>query len=139
MHAFGIELRAVFCYLKNMQWLIILLQCILAIAMLDVWVIRYNRPGLVRGGNAKTMPEEFKVYNLPDWFRDLVRILKLTFGAMMILGIWWHTFAVIAGLGLAILMLGAVTMHLKVKDPFYKLLPSFCFGVICLIIANNYW
>ncbi len=38
--------------------------------------------------------------------------------------------AVMAGL-----MLGAVTMHFKVKDPPKKALPAFCLLVLCFVVA----
>ena len=122
-----------------MSWLIICLQCSIALAMLDVWLIRYNSPGFSRGGSAKTMAEEFKVYNLPDWFRDLIRFLKLSLGFLMLVGIWWPFSAFTASTGLAVLLVGAMVMHLKVKDPFYKLLPSSFFGSICVIICIYHW
>ena len=122
-----------------MSWLIICLQCLIALAMLDVWLIRYNSPGFSRGGNAKTMAEEFKVYNLPDWFRDLIRFLKLSLGFLMLVGIWWPFSAFVAATGLAVLLVGAMVMHLKVNDPLYKLLPSSFFGSICAIICIYHW
>ena len=122
-----------------MGLLVTLIQLFVAIAMLDVWLIRYNSPGRFRGGEAKTMVEEFQVYGLPDWLRQVVRVLKLSFGALMVIGIWVPELAVLAGIGLAILMVGAVSMHLKVKDPLYKALPSFSFLVLSLAVAYYHW
>ena len=92
--------------------------------MFDVWLIRYDKPQRARGGDAKTMIEEFRVYGLPDWFRNLIRVLKLSFGTLMIVGIWIPTAALVAGSGLAVLMAGAIAMHIKVKDPALKSLPA---------------
>jgi len=111
------------------------IQAFLAAAMFDVWLFRYRTPGIFRGGDAKTMEEEFEVYGLPDWFRSLMRILKLTAGVLMIIGIWFNLVALIAGVGLAVLMGGAVSMHIKVKDPLYKAIPSFSFFLMCLLVA----
>ena len=54
--------------------LLIGVQGFIAAAMFDVWLFRYNRPLLARGGDAQTMVEEFRVYGLPDWLRQLVRV-----------------------------------------------------------------
>jgi len=116
-----------------------IIQIFIACAMLDVWLIRYNRPGVFRGGDAKTMAEEFKVYGLPDWFRHFIRVAKLSAGAAMIAGIWLPSVAVVAGIGLAVLMAGAVTMHIKVRDPFYKAFPSSLFLVLSLVVAYFRW
>lgn len=118
-----------------MELFLILTQIFIACAMLDVWLIRYNRPGVFRGGEAKTMAEEFEHYGLPVWFRNFIRVSKLSAGAMMIIGIWIPPVAVIAGAGLAVLMAGAVAMHVKVKDPLYKALPSSAFLVLSALVA----
>lgn len=112
-------------------------QIFLAAAMFDVWLFRYRTPGIFRGGDSQTMEEEFRVYGLPDWFRTLVRVLKLGAGVLMIVGLWSVPVAFIAGVGLTVLMGGAVSMHIKVRDPLYKSIPSFSFFVLCLLIA--YW
>ncbi len=122
-----------------MQWFLVISQAFIACAMLDVWLIRYNRPGIFRGGQAKTMAEEFEHYGLPVWFRNLIRVSKLSLGAMMILGVWQPLVAVIAGIGLAFLMAGAVSMHLKVRDPLYKALPSSTFLVLSVLVAYFQW
>lgn len=118
-----------------MNSLLIILQIILAGAMLDVWLIRYNRPGVFRGGDARTMAEEFRVYGLPDWFRNLIRILKLSCGACMLIGIVYPPVAGWGALALAGLMTGAVSMHIKVRDPVYKALPAMTFLVLSLAVA----
>ena len=122
-----------------MDLVTILIQVFIACAMLDVWLIRYNRPGVFRGGDAKTMAEEFEVYGLPVWFRNFIRVAKLSAGAAMIVGIWIPVAAVVAGIGLAVLMAGAVTMHIKVKDPIYKAFPSSLFLVLSLVVAYVKW
>lgn len=42
--------------------------------------------------------EEFKVYGLPDWLRDSVGILKMTFSLMLLIGIEREPIAVAGGL-----------------------------------------
>jgi hypothetical protein len=67
-----------------MSYFVVSFQFFIFVAMLDVWLIRYNKPVLMRGGNAKTMKDEFKLYGLPDWFRNLMRTLKLLCGFLMV-------------------------------------------------------
>lgn len=115
--------------------LLIIIQVFIAVAMFDVWLFRYNRPLRARGGDAKTMVEEFKVYGLPDWLRQLVRALKLGCGALMIVGIWFPSAAFAAGAVLSGLMAVAITMHIKVQDPAYKSLPAALFLVLSFYVA----
>jgi hypothetical protein len=119
--------------------LLTLIQIFIACAMYDVWLFRYDKPQRARGGDAKTMVEEFRVYGLPDWFRNLVRVLKLSFGTLMVAGVWSATVALVAGVGLAALMGGAIAMHIKVKDPIYKALPATTFFLLSCFVAYAHW
>jgi len=112
-----------------------LLQIFLAIAMYDVWLFRYRTPGCFRGGNSTTMEEEFKVYGLSDSFRRLIRVLKLTAGTLMVVGIWYDPIAFLAGVMLGFLMFGALAMHIKVKDPLFKAIPATSFFLMSVLVA----
>ena len=122
-----------------MSYLPTFAQVFIAIAMFDVWLLRYNRPQRARGGNATTMAEEFAVYGLPVWFRNVIRVLKLASGTLMILGIWNDRLAVIAGVSLVVLMGGAIAMHIKVRDPLYKSIPATTFFLLSAYVAYTHW
>ena len=107
-----------------MQDLTIILQALVAASVIFVWVVRYDN-----------IVQEFKQYGLPDWLRDLVGILKLTFALLLLLGIQRSSLAVIGGLGVAGLMCCAFAIHLRVKNPAFKMLPSLALLVLSLIIA----
>jgi hypothetical protein len=114
-------------------------QAFIAIAMFDVWLLRYDRPQRARGGDAQTMAEEFRVYGLPDWFRNVVRVLKLTAGTLMVVGIWLPQAALVAGIALVILMGGAILMHIKVRDPLFKSIPATTFFVLSGLVMLDHW
>ena len=114
-------------------------QAFIAIAMFDVWLFRYDRPQRARGGDAQTMAEEFRVYGLPDWFRNVVRVLKLAAGTLMVVGIWSPQAALVAGMALVILMGGAILMHIKVRDPLYKSIPATTFFVLSGLVMLDHW
>jgi len=107
-----------------MHSLTISLQALVATSIFFVWVVRY--------GNVM---EEFKHYGLPDWLRDLVGILKLTFSLMLLIGIERKSLAVAGGLGIALLMGCAFVTHLRVKNPLFKMLPSLTLLVLSIVIA----
>lgn len=121
-----------------MNTLTVFFQLFLGIAMWDVWMFRYRTPGIFRGGDSTTMEEEFKVNGLSDSFRKLIRILKLSAGTLVIAGVWMDIAALIGGMMLVFLMAGAVSMHIKVKDPLYKAFPSFSFLLMSIWIAWYY-
>tara|TARA_R110002051_G_C8769157_1_gene503148 strand:- start:9809 stop:10171 length:363 start_codon:yes stop_codon:yes gene_type:complete len=118
-----------------MQYITIALQCIVAFSILNVWLLQYNKPTQWRGGNAKTIIEEFKVYGLPIWMCYVVGTLKVALAIGLLASIWYPELQQIAALGLAALLLGSIVMHLKVKDPLKKSFPAFLFFSMCLVIS----
>lgn len=114
---------------------ILIIQVVIALGILNVWLLRFGKSTEWRGGAAMTMNEEFAVYGLPGWSVQVVGFLKLLCAACLIVGIWFPALTQPAAIALAILMLGAVTMHVKVKDPVKKSLPALTMLVLCLIVA----
>ena len=58
-----------------MEYLIIVLQLVVALGILNVWLLRSRRSTPFRGGDAKNMHEEFAAYGLPYWFMCVVGVL----------------------------------------------------------------
>lgn len=112
-----------------------IIQVVIALAILNVWLLRYGKATNYRGGNARSLKEEFAVYGLPGWFMGVVGFLKVLLAALLIAGIWFPPVTKPAAAGMAVLMLGAVSMHVKVKDPLKKALPALGMFGLCLIVA----
>ncbi len=117
-----------------MQLVINIIQVIIALGIFNVWLLRRDKSTNWRGGNATTMKEEFAVYGLPGWSVNVIGGLKLLFAALLIAGIWYPGLTQPAAAGVAILMLGAIAMHIKVKDPLQKSLPAFTMMALSLVI-----
>jgi hypothetical protein len=98
-----------------------IIKTIIATSIFFVWVVRYRE-----------IIEEFKFYNLPPWLRDLVGILKLSFAFMLFSNDIYVT--ILGALGIVFLMIAAIYTHIRVKNPFYKMLPAFGLIVLNLII-----
>lgn len=113
-------------------------QLLIAIAMVDVWILRYDKPLRARGGDAQTMVEEFRVYGLPDWFRNLTRVLKLSAAALLVAGLAYDWAAFAGGVLLVGLMGGAVAMHVKVSDPLLKSVPAAFFLALSGFVAYGH-
>ncbi len=107
-----------------MQNLAIFLQALVAATVFFVWVVRYAN-----------IVQEFQAYGLPDWLRDLVGILKVTFSLMLLIGIERRLFAVVGAIGITILMGAALVTHLRVKNPTFKMLPSLTLLIFSTVIA----
>ena len=118
-----------------MDWIKIALQIIIGVTIFNVWIVRFGMPTKWRGGNSNSMKEEFEAYGLPSWFMTLIRFLKLTLALLLIVGIFVPVLIKPAAIFMAILMLGAIAMHIKLKDPMIKSFPAFSMLVLsCILI-----
>ena len=118
-----------------MNYILIALQCIVALSILNVWLIQNKKETPWRGGNATTIVEEFNEYGLPVWMCYSVGILKVLLAIGLILAIWYPDLRQVSALGLAALLLGSIVMHVKISDPVKKSFPAFLFFCMCLYIA----
>ena len=118
-----------------MEWLVIACQLVIALGLLNVWLLRTGKPTPWRGGDAKNMREEFAVYGLSPGFMKVIGFLKVTLAGCLIIGLWVHVVTRPAAIGVAALMLGAVAIHLKVKDPLQRSLPAFTLLVLSILFA----
>lgn len=117
-----------------MKLLVLILQIIVALGLLNVWLLRFNKSTAYRGGNARSMREEFAAYGLPVWLCYLVGFLKVTSALALLAGFFLPELVLPAASIIAVLMVGALAMHVKVKDPAIKSLPAFLVLAMCLVI-----
>jgi uncharacterized membrane protein HdeD (DUF308 family) len=111
------------------------LQVVVGLVILNVWLVRANWSTGYRGGNAKSLKEEFSTYGLPVWFFYMTGVLKVSCALALLAGVWFPFLVLPGALGLAVLMAGAFMMHVKVKDPFQKAWPSLLMLALALLIA----
>ncbi|PHX97396.1 MAG: hypothetical protein CK531_03775 [Gemmatimonadetes bacterium] len=115
-----------------MRTVMVILQVAAALGLLNVWLLRFNRPTAYRGGDAASMPEEFAVYGLPGWFAYAIGTLKVGSALALIAGIWFPAVVFSAAALICVLMLGALAMHVRVRDPLRKSLPALGMLVLCI-------
>lgn len=106
------------------QNLMIGLQIVIALGLLNVWVVRLKKSTAFRGGEASNLREEFQVYGLPVWFFYLIGGLKVGSAFCLLAGLFVPGVVQPAAAMVVALMLGALIMHAKVKDPFIKFVPA---------------
>ena len=84
------------------------------------------------------MPEEFAAYGLPKWLLYAVGALKVSCALCLLAGIWFNALVLPAAVLIAVLMLGAIGMHLKVHDPFIKSGPAgTVLALTAFVLANS--
>ena len=101
--------------------LIPLIKAIVLSSVFFVWVVRYEN-----------IIEEFKQYQLPNWLRDLVGIIKLT--AVYLINFGSPQLSKLGSITIAVLMGAAMITHLRVKNSIFKMLPSATLFIISLIL-----
>jgi len=116
-------------------YIIIGLKIIIGISILNVWLIQSNKHTKWRGGDATTIIEEFNVYGLSKSFYVAIYILKVSLAILLLASIQFDVLSLVSSLGLALLLLGSILMHVKVKDAWYKSFPAFLFMLMNLVIA----
>ena len=100
------------------------LQVIVGLGLLNVWLLRRQSATAYRGGDAKNLKDEFATYGLPAPMFYVVGGLKIACGVLLLLGLGYAPVVLPAAAVVAVLMLGAVVMHLKVGDPVSKYVPA---------------
>lgn len=119
----------------EMIYLKIALKLIVALSVFNVWLLRYRKPTEWRGGSAGNMKEEFANYGLPVWVMTVIGSLKVILSVALIASIWYQQIESIPAMGIAILMLGAVFMHIKIRDPLKKSLPAVTLLILSALIV----
>jgi uncharacterized membrane protein YphA (DoxX/SURF4 family) len=116
-----------------MEWwsLTNLLQVVVGLGLLNVWLVRGRSSTPYRGGAAQTLQKEFAEYGLPAPAFYLVGALKIGAAVILLAGVWMALPVRTAAGVVAVLMVGAITMHLKVGDPLMKSLPA----VVMLVLS----
>lgn len=118
-------------------WIMSSLQVLIALGLVNVWLVRFNKKTKYRGKGAGNMKEEFAAYGLPSWFVYVIGFLKMIIAAIMIVGLFMPQIMYPYGFSalalLAVLMVGAITMHIKVRDPLVRIVPAISMFAMSLL------
>lgn len=115
-----------------MPFLATTLQVIIGLGLLNVWLLRAGSPSAYRGGDARTLKEEFEMYGLPNVMFYIVGALKIGASLVLLAGVFVPLPVEAAAGTVAALMIGSIAMHVKVKDPAIKSVPAVIMLVLCV-------
>jgi len=118
-----------------MHSVLLAVQVVIALSILNVWLLRRSQPSPWRGGNSATLREEFAVYGLGPVVMTAVGVLKVTAGVALLAGVWMKDLTRPAAFVLALFMLAAVVMHVRVGDPAKKSLPAATLLTLCVCVG----
>lgn len=118
----------------RMEVIKIICQLVIGLGILNVWLLRFNKSTPYRGRQASNLKEEFAAYGLPAGSVYVVGVLKVSAAIALLIGIAFPVLVLPAASVMAVLMLGAVGMHFKVKDAPHKFVPASSVLLLCLIV-----
>ena len=117
-----------------MEYLITAIKIVIFVSIINVWFFRFNKSTSWRGGEASSMKEEFAAYGLSTSVMYIVGVLKVLSALLLVVSIWVPSLVLPAAGLMALLMLGAIAMHLKINDPLRSSFPAFSFLVLSLVL-----
>jgi hypothetical protein len=113
------------------------LQVIVGLGLLNVWMVRRGGATSYRGGAARTLREEFTAYHLPSAAFYVVGALKIAAGVVLLAGLYWPMPVRAAAGVVAVLMVGAIVMHMRIKDPIMKSVPAVAMLLMCAVLVKT--
>lgn len=112
----------------------IICQLIIGLGILNVWFLRSKKKTSYRGGETSSLKEEFAAYGLPGRAFLIVGILKVGAALALLAGILVPELVKPAAMIMTGLMIGALIMHVKVKDSPKKSLPAAVMLALSLVL-----
>ena len=106
--------------------LIIVLQVVLGLAFLGA--------GASKLGGAQQMLDDFDRFKYPRWFMYFTGGLEVASALGVLAGIFVPVLAVLGGLLLAATMVGAVSTHVRMKDPASRIVPPLVLLVLAITV-----
>jgi|TARA_R110002033_G_scaffold26865_2_gene61518 hypothetical protein len=113
-------------------------KIIIFMSIINVWFIRFNKPTPWRGGDSKSMKEEFEIYRLSPAIMYIIGTIKVSLAVMLLISIWIKDLSTPAAGAMGIFMLGAIAMHFKADDPSIKSFPALILFLLSIgIVAGE--
>ena len=120
----------------------LILKIIIALGLLNVWVLRFDKTTPYRGGDAKNMTEEFKNYGLPSTFMYGVGLFKVLLALFLIVSVFMgdalDQYVYMGLVFLSFVMVGSILMHLRIKDPLKKSMPAILMIIMSVIVLLSF-
>lgn len=99
-------------------------MAVVSLTILNVWLLRFSRASMYRGGNATDLASEFAAYGLSSQTMYVVGIIKVLAALLLLIGIRYSKLIQPALLIIAVIMSGAIYFHISIEDAWIKSLPA---------------
>ncbi len=113
-----------------------IIKVAISLTLLNVWILRVNKGTAYRGGDAVSMKEEFDNYSLSPLAMYVVGTLKIISAILLLVSIKYKQLELPVSIVIGLLMIGAFSMHIKIKDRFHKAIPSLILLALIIMIIT---
>lgn len=100
------------------------LMVVVSFTILNVWLLRFNRNTIYRGGDASDMISEFAAYGLSTSVLYIVGAIKVLAAVLLLVGIGYSKLVKPASYIISLMMLAAIYFHFSIADEWLKSLPA---------------
>ena len=101
-----------------------ILMAVVSFTILNVWLFRFNRNTIYRGGDASDMISEFAAYGLSTSVLYMVGAIKVLAAVLLLVGIGYSKLVKPASYTISLMMLAAIYFHFSIEDEWLKSLPA---------------
>lgn len=99
-------------------------MAVVSFTILNVWLFRFNRNTIYRGGDASDMISEFAAYGLSTSVLYMVGAIKVLAAVLLLVGIGYSKLVKPASYTISMMMLAAIYFHFSIADEWLKSLPA---------------
>ncbi|MGA0316053.1 MAG: DoxX family protein [Flavobacteriia bacterium] len=118
--------------MKN--YLASILKVIVSLTIVNVWLFRFSKESVYRGGDSTDLITEFAAYGLSLPIMYLIGALKVIAALALLGSVFSKISAQIPLLVIAALMTAAIYFHFSIGDPLMKSFPAALMLGLCILI-----
>lgn len=82
---------------------------------------------------------EFERFGYPLWFMFFIGAVQVLAAAGLLAGYWWPSLAMLGGISLTAMMVGAAVTHVRAGDPVQQAVPPLIIGMLAVWITAAHW
>ena len=116
------------------KFISILLKCTIAFTIINVWLFRYGKKTMFRGGDATDLISEFIAYGLSTNTMYIIGVTKVAAAVLLLISIFYKKIELPPLLLISGLMLSALYFHFSIGDGLIKSLPAALMLSCCTIV-----
>ena len=112
---------------------------ILAYVFQAILILMFAIAGIGKVVGSEMHVEGFEHWRLPQWFRVVTGMVEIVGAALILVGYWIPSFALVGALILGITGIGGIVTHIRVKDSFKETSTILFLAILSFIVFFIYY